>query len=42
MAACYGAGALACLLARWSGRFALGAGHLAALAGAVAGLGVSL
>src|SRR3990172_1005236 len=42
MAACYGAGALACLLARWSGRLALGAGHLAALAGAVAGLGVSL
>src|SRR5260370_36298677 len=42
MAACYGAGALASLLARWSGRLALGVGHLAALAGAVAGLGVSL
>jgi hydrogenase-4 component B len=42
MAACYGAGALACLLARWSGRLALGVGHLAALAGALAGLGVSL
>jgi hydrogenase-4 component B len=42
MAACYGAGALACLLARWSGRLALGTGHLAALAGALAGLGVSL
>ena len=42
MAACYGAGALSSLLARWSGRLALGVGHLAALAGAVAGLGVSL
>ncbi|MBI3045023.1 MAG: hydrogenase 4 subunit B [Betaproteobacteria bacterium] len=42
MAACYGAGALSSLLALWSGRLALGTGHLAALAGAVAGLGVSL
>ena len=42
MAACYGAGALSSLLARWSGRIALAIGHLAALAGAVAGLGVSL
>jgi hydrogenase-4 component B len=42
LAACYGAGALSSLLARWSGRVALGVGHLAALAGAVAGLGVSL
>jgi hydrogenase-4 component B len=42
MAACYGAGALASLLAQWSGRLALVVGHLAALAGAVAGLGVSL
>jgi hydrogenase-4 component B len=42
MAACYGAGALSSLLARWSGHYALAAGHAAALAGAVAGLGVSL
>ena len=42
MAACYGAGMLSSLLARWSGRLALGAGHLAALAGAVTGVGVSL
>lgn len=42
MAACYGAGALSSLLARWSGRYALAAGHAAALAGAVTGLGVSL
>src|SRR5712671_4011939 len=42
MAALYGAGALSSLLARWSGRLALGVGHLAALAGAVVGLGVSL
>ena len=42
MAACYGAGVLSALLARWSGRLALGVGHLAALAGAVAGVGVSL
>jgi hydrogenase-4 component B len=42
MAACYGAGALSSLLARWSGRFVLGVGHAAALVGAVAGLGVSL
>src|ERR1035437_315230 len=42
MAACYGAGALSALLARRSGRLALGAGHLATLAGAMAGLGVSL
>ena len=42
MAACYGAGALSSLLARWSGPRALAAGHAAALAGAVAGLGVSL
>src|ERR1035437_9898238 len=42
MAACYGAGALSSLLALWSGRLALGVGHLAALAGAVVGLGVSL
>src|ERR1035437_253137 len=42
MAACYGAEALSSLLAGWSGRLALGMGHLAALAGAVVGLGVSL
>jgi hydrogenase-4 component B len=42
MAACYGAGALSSLLAPWSGRLALNVGHFAALAGAVAGLGVSL
>jgi hydrogenase-4 component B len=43
MAACYGAGALSSLLlARWSGRLALAVGHLAALVGAVAGVGVSL
>jgi hydrogenase-4 component B len=42
MAACYGAGALSSLLARWSGRLALGVGHLAALAGALAGLVLSL
>src|SRR5713101_9318554 len=42
MAACYGAGALSSLLARWSCRVALGVGHLAALVGATAGLGVSL
>ena len=43
IAACYGAGALASLLlARWSGRLALVAAHLAALAGAVAGVWVSL
>jgi hydrogenase-4 component B len=33
---------LSSLLARWSGRLALAVGHLTALAGAVAGLGVSL
>ncbi|OFW27933.1 MAG: hydrogenase 4 subunit B [Acidobacteria bacterium RIFCSPLOWO2_02_FULL_65_29] len=43
MAACYGAGALSSLLlARLSGRLALGVGHLAAFAGAVAGLGIAL
>ncbi len=42
IAACYAAGALSALLARWSGRLALTVGHLAALAGAVAGIGVSL
>ena len=42
MAACYGAGALSSLLAWWSGRLALAVGHLAALAGAMAGLGVSV
>ena len=42
MAACYAGGALACLLARWSGRLALVVGHLAALAGAGAGLLLSL
>ena len=42
MAACYGAGALSSLLARWSGRLALRVGHLAALAGATAGLVVSV
>ena len=42
MAVCYGAGAFSSLLAWWSGRLALGVGHLAALAGAVIGLGVSL
>ncbi|MBZ5557699.1 MAG: hydrogenase 4 subunit B [Acidobacteriia bacterium] len=43
MAACYGAGALlSLLLARWSGRLALGLSHLAAAAGAAAGLALSL
>jgi hydrogenase-4 component B len=43
MAACYGLGALASLpVARWSGRLALAIGHLAALAGAIAGVRVSL
>ncbi len=42
MAACYGTGMLAALLACWSGRLAIGAGHVAALLGALAGLGVSL
>src|SRR3989338_11050141 len=42
MAACYAAGALSALLALWSGRIALRVGHLFALAGSVAGLGVSL
>ena len=42
MAACFGAGALSSVLAPWSGRLSLVAGHLAALAGAVAGIGVSL
>jgi len=42
MAACYAAGALSSLLAFWSGRWALGVGHAAALVGAVVGLGVSL
>jgi len=42
MAACYGAGAISSLLARWSGRLAVGVGHMAALAGALAGLGASL
>ncbi len=42
IAACYGAGALSSLAARASGRLALGMGHLAALAGAVAGLVVAL
>ncbi len=41
MAACYGAGGLSSLLALWSGRAALLVGHWAALAGALAGLGVS-
>jgi hydrogenase-4 component B len=43
MAACYGAGAiLSLLLARWSGRLALGVSHLAAAAGAATGLALSL
>lgn len=42
MASCYGAGALSSVLALWSGRFALVAGHLAALAGAGVGIAVSL
>jgi hydrogenase-4 component B len=42
MAACYAAGALSSLLARRSGLLALGVGHLAALAGALTGLGLSL
>ncbi|MBI4501844.1 MAG: hydrogenase 4 subunit B [Gemmatimonadetes bacterium] len=42
IAVCYAAGILSSLLARWSGRLALRVGHLFALAGAVAGLGVSL
>jgi hydrogenase-4 component B len=39
IAACYGIGAVSSLLARWSGRLAIGLGHLAALLGAVAGVG---
>jgi hydrogenase-4 component B len=42
MTACYGAGALSSLLARWSSRLALRVGHFAALTGAIAGLGVSV
>jgi hydrogenase-4 component B len=43
IAACYAAGALSCLLlARRSVRLALATAHLGALAGAVAGIGVSL
>ncbi len=42
IAACYGAGVLSSLLALWSGRLALSVGHLAALAGAAASLGLSL
>jgi hydrogenase-4 component B len=43
MAACYGVGALSSLLlARWSGRLALGVSHVSAFAGAVVGLRVSL
>jgi hydrogenase-4 component B len=42
MAACYAVGALSSVLAWWSGRLAIGVGHLFALAGAVLGLGVSL
>ena len=42
MAVCYGAGALSSLLAWWSGRRALAVAHVAAFAGAVVGLGVSL
>ncbi|MFI5386820.1 MAG: proton-conducting transporter membrane subunit, partial [Fimbriimonadales bacterium] len=42
IAACYGVGMLSSLLARWSSRLSIGAGHLAAFAGAAAGLGVSL
>jgi hydrogenase-4 component B len=42
IAACYGVGALSSLASRWSGRLAIGLGHLAALLGAVAGIGFSL
>ena len=42
MAVCYAAGALSSLLALRSGRLVLLVGHLAAFAGAVAGLGISL
>ena len=43
MAECYAAGALSSLLlARWSGRLAICVGHLAAFAGAVVGLTISL
>ncbi len=42
MAGCYAVGAIASLSARWSGRLALGVGHLAALAGAAAGTGLAL
>ncbi len=43
VAACFAAGALvSLLLARWSGRLALGAAHMGAFAGAVAGIAVSL
>ncbi len=43
MAACYAVGALSSLLvARWSGRVAVGVSHAAALAGALVGLATSL
>ena len=42
MAACYGAGALASLLALVSGRLALRVGHLATFGGAVVGIGVAV
>ena len=42
MAACFAAGALACLMARWAPRSAVVIGHLGVLAGAIAGGGVAL
>ncbi|MFI5243934.1 MAG: proton-conducting transporter membrane subunit [Gemmatimonadales bacterium] len=42
IAGCYGVGALSSVLAHWSGRIAIVVGHVAAFAGAVAGLAVSL
>ncbi len=42
LGACYGAGAFSFVLARWSGRLALRVGHLAALAGALVGIVLSL
>ena len=42
IAACYGIGAVSSLSARWSGRLAIRLGHLAALLGALFGLGLSV
>jgi hydrogenase-4 component B len=42
IAACYGMGALSSLLSWWSGRLVISLGHIAALLGAVAGIGLSV